>query len=110
MSAKKPFIDVKVKRFTCLRCGHKWIKKDLSNEELPRECPAAGCRSVRWDIPNMCKCEKYFFNIDRTGEIVRVCPKCSKKRKKYKNEKQLVTYPQAKLKKVTQTANKRKKK
>jgi hypothetical protein len=108
---KIPFVYVKVKKFTCLRCGHKWIKKDLYNEELPRECPAPGCRSVRWDYSKACeKCMADCFHIDKNGDIPVICKKCGKKRKLFRNETQFVTYPQAKMKKVTQTAKKKKKK
>ncbi len=32
---------------TCAKCGHEWPQ---STKTPPRRCPAAGCRTVKWEM------------------------------------------------------------
>ncbi len=32
---------------TCAKCGHEWPQ---SGKTPPRRCPAAGCRTVKWEM------------------------------------------------------------
>lgn len=39
-------VDIVVKGFKCLRCGHTWVPRA---GEAPRVCPK--CKSAWWDTP-----------------------------------------------------------
>ena len=39
-------VDIVVKGFKCLRCGHEWVPRA---GETPRVCPK--CKSAWWDTP-----------------------------------------------------------
>jgi len=38
--------EVKVKKYTCERCGHSWVSRIKT---LPRFCPR--CKTLYWNIP-----------------------------------------------------------
>lgn len=38
--------EVKIKKYTCERCGHSWISRIKT---LPRFCPH--CKTLYWNIP-----------------------------------------------------------
>jgi len=42
-----------LKRYTCERCGHKWLPR---REEKPRVCP--NCNSPYWDRPRQNSIQK----------------------------------------------------
>ena len=41
---------VAVWAYTCERCGHQWIQKQLGIPE-PKVCPNSRCKSPYWDRP-----------------------------------------------------------
>ena len=41
-------VDIVVKGFKCLRCGHTWVPRTDKDKE-PRVCPE--CKSAWWDVP-----------------------------------------------------------
>ncbi len=36
----------------CAKCGHEWPQ---SSKVPPRRCPAPGCRTVKWQKPDLAK-------------------------------------------------------
>ncbi len=47
-------VDIVVKGYRCLRCGHEWIPRN--KKEIPRVCPK--CKSPYWDKPKKKEVEK----------------------------------------------------
>jgi len=45
-------ISIKLFRFTCLRCGHRWIPR---GDRVPRTCPNRACHSPYWQTKRKIK-------------------------------------------------------